>query len=124
MNIYCCECKCDVGADLISGKEVYPHRGDLHSLPFWSCPNCNNFVGCHHKTKDRTRPLGVIANQEIKEQRKIIHSILDPMWKSGKYSRGELYKLISERLGFEYHTAKLRDLDTAEKVKEIIKQIR
>ncbi len=68
-SIFCCGCKADVRARLTSGKEIYPHRSDLSSLPFWRCDGCGNFVGCHHKTKDRTRPLGCIPTPEIKEER-------------------------------------------------------
>ena len=66
-------------ARLTDGKEVYPHRSDLNSLPFWICDRCRNFVGCHHKTKNPTRPLGCIPNKEMKNARKHIHNLLDPI---------------------------------------------
>ena len=65
--IECVECKATVEARLTDGSEIYPHRKDLHKLPFWKCDHCGNFVGCHHKTKKRTRPLGCIPNKEIKK---------------------------------------------------------
>lgn len=109
MKTYCCECKKEVGAKLVDGTVVYPHRTDLAELPFWQCPECKNYVGCHHKTKDRTRPLGVIPNERIRDCRKKIHAVLDPLWKSGKYKRKDVYERLSEKLGFEYHTAMLRN---------------
>ena len=123
MKIYCCSCKSEVDAKLITGVEVYPHRPDLSDIPFWQC-SCGNFVGCHHKTKNRTKPLGVIADQEIKNARKHIHSLLDPIWKKGFKSRNEVYSYISDQLGFKYHTAELRDIDTARKVYKILKEWR
>ena len=33
MNIFCCGCGVDVVAELVSGKEIYPHRADLYALP-------------------------------------------------------------------------------------------
>lgn len=51
--IYCCNCKEEVDAVLVTGAGIYPHRPDLKALPFWQCKACNAFVGCHHKTKDR-----------------------------------------------------------------------
>ena len=84
MNIRCCGCQKKVEARLTDGSEIYPHRKDLYSLPFWKCDVCGNFVGCHHKTKNRTRPLGCIPTPEIKNARKHIHAILDPLWQSGK----------------------------------------
>lgn len=78
--IYCCGCKADVGARLTDGREIYPHRADLAALPFWKCDACGNAVGCHHKTKERTRPLGCIPTPELKTARSHIHRVLDPLW--------------------------------------------
>lgn len=122
-KIYCCGCEADVDARLTSGEEIYPHRKDLHSLPFWRCDTCKNYVGCHHKTKNRTRPLGCIPTKEIKNARKHIHKILDPLWKTKRFSRGDLYNQLSKRLGREYHTADLRSLEEARLIYKSIKEI-
>lgn len=112
--IYCCGCSSDVNARLTDGAEIYPHRSDLARLPFWKCDSCGNFVGCHHKTKQRTAPLGCIPTPEIKEARSHIHRILDPLWKSGRFKRRELYSKIANSLGIkEYHTAELRSVEQA-----------
>ena len=101
-EIYCCGCQGKVSARLTSGKEIYSHRQDLSDLPFWKCDSCNNFVGCHHKTKERTKPLGCIPSPEIKNARKHIHALLDPLWKmSGnkRKARTALYDMIGEKMG-------------------------
>lgn len=116
MKIYCCGCGCDVDARLTDGSEIYPHRHDLRGLPFWKCDACGNFVGCHHKTKNRTSPLGCIPTPELKEARKKIHALIDPIWQSGKISRKELYGLISNEIGWTYHTAKIRTIEEAREV--------
>lgn len=120
--IHCCGCGCDVYARLTNGGEIYPHRPDLAGLPFWRCDGCGNFVGCHHKTSDRTKPLGCIPTPAIKDARKRIHAMLDPIWRSGKMSRMAIYKAISKELGWEYHTAKLRSVDEADKVLDIVRR--
>ena len=112
-RIYCCGCDGDVDARLTDGVEIYPHRPDLRSLPFWKCDACGNFVGCHHKTKNRTAPLGYIPTPELKEARKKLHALIDPIWQSGKMGRRELYAAMSRDLGWEYHTAKTRTMDEA-----------
>ena len=112
-RIYCCACGGDVDARLTDGGEIYPHRPDLRSLPFWKCDACYNFVGCHHKTKNTTEPLGCIPTKELKDARKKLHGLIDPIWQSGRISRRELYGAISRDLGWEYHTAKLRTIDEA-----------
>lgn len=121
MRIYCCECGDTVDALLIDGKEVYPHRNDLHKLPFWKCEQCKNFVGCHHKTKDRTKPLGCIPTPEIKKARQQIHRILDPIWQSGSMDRNDLYRLISSKIGKTYHTAEIRSIEEAREVYRIVR---
>jgi len=105
---------------LTNGCEIYPHRQDLESLPFWKCDGCKNHVGCHHKTSSPTRPLGVIATKEIKGARRHIHTLIDPIWKSKRMTRGKLYREIARRLGVaEYHTGELKSMDEARRVYKI-----
>ena len=120
MEIMCCGCDERVQARLTDGSEIYQHREDLYSLPFWKCDTCGNFVGCHYKTKNRTAPLGCIPTPELKEARKHIHSLLDPIWQSGEMTRKEVYKRLSDELGWKYHTAKIRSIGEARNVYKII----
>ena len=127
VQLFCCKCSVDVEARLTNGEEVYPHRHDLASLPFWRCDACGNWVGCHHKTKDRTRPLGNIPSPELKAARGHIHKLIDPLWKSKKIKRGVLYGKMSEKLGRNYHTANLRTIEEARNAyragQEIIREL-
>ena len=123
-SIYCCGCEADVDARLTDGREIYPHRSDLAALPFWKCDTCGNFVGCHHKTGNPTQPLGVIPTPAIKNARKHIHAVLDPIWKQKRMKRGDLYRAVADRLGLdEYHTAEIRSLDDARKAYAAIQEI-
>lgn len=123
MKIYCCGCDKHVSARLTDGKEIYPHRKDLYNIPFWKCDECKNFVGCHHKTKQRTNPLGCIPTKEIRYVRSLVHGLLDPLWKEGKYSRKQLYAILDQKTGMKggYHTAKIRSTDEGMKVYELLK---
>lgn len=123
-TLHCCGCGKLVAPRLTSGKEIYPHRQDLHQLPFWKCDACGNFVGCHHKTKKRTRPLGSIPTPKIREWRKKIHATLDPMWKIGGFERGKIYAELSDFLGRDYHTGEVNTQEEAEKVICILNAIR
>lgn len=123
-KIFCAGCNADVFARLTTGAEVYPHRGDLSGLPFWRCDGCGAFVGCHHKTKERTRPLGIIPTQELKRARQEIHKIIDPIWQKNRMRRGELYAAIASRLGVaEYHTAEIRSIEEARRVYRIAREL-
>lgn len=124
-KIWCCGCHSEVSARLTDGVEIYPHRTDLASLPFWRCDTCRNFVGCHHKTRDRTKPLGVIPTSALRSARSRVHQVIDPLWKSGRVERGKLYRFLANRLGIdEYHTAELRSVEDAEKVIEIVQELK
>jgi hypothetical protein len=124
-TIFCTGCQTEVSARLIDGKEAYSHRPDLSDLPFWKCDTCKNFVGCHHKTKQRTKPLGVIPTNELKKARSHIHRILDPLWKSKRFGRSEIYSLIAEHLQIpEYRTGELKTIEDARKVWHFVNALR
>lgn len=123
MKIYCCNCGDEVLCRLTDGKEMYPHRKDLYSIPFWIHDECKGFIGCHHKTVDRVKPLGVIASPEIKKARIYIHSVVDPIWKNKKMSRGKIYKKISDEIGYSFHTAEIKYINEARKIYKIAKRI-
>lgn len=120
MDIYCCACEKKVLAELTSGEYLYPNRPDLFDLPFWICRTCHGTVGCHHKTADRTRPLGYLANHRMTKIRRRLHEKIDPIWKSGKMSRKALYRLLSKKLGRRFHVATLRNVLEAEKIIGIV----
>jgi len=123
MKIYCCGCQKEILARLTDGAEIYPHRSDLQDLPFWKCDRCGNHVGCHHKTKNRTTPLGCIPTGELRNARKEIHKILDPLWKSGRMDRKTLYATISEHLGRRFHSAEIRSIEEAREIYRLIRKL-
>lgn len=122
-SIYCCECGKEVPAELVSGKTVYPTSNNLHKLPFWICPTCRNFVGCHHKTKNPIEPLGCIATKEMRKARKNLHALIDPLWQSKAIGRRELYREISHSIGWEFHTAQTTSVEQINAVFEVVKAI-
>ena len=125
-EIWCCGCEKKVHARLTNGAEIYPHRGDLAAQPFWRCDGCGNYVGCHHK--HGTAPLGCIPTPELRKARGHIHAILDPLWKSKKIGRSEIYAKLTEITGRRYHTAHIRSVEEAREiyrhVQEIAKEMR
>lgn len=121
MRLYCCSCGKEVEACLVKGDKIYPHRPDLYKKNFYQCPKCGQYVGCH---KDTTRPMGCIPSEAVKIGRKKIHAILDPIWKSGKLTRKEIYKRISDRLGYTYHTGETKSVSECMLVYDIVMEIR
>lgn len=123
-EIWCVNCSSNVRARLIRGSKAYPHREDLKDLPFWECPDCQNFVGTHYKSREPLKPLGVIATREMKTIRTDIHNLIDPIWHSRVMTRTQVYKFISGRLGYQYHTGELRSIEEAQRVLNIVGQLR
>lgn len=124
-EIWCCGCNVKVQARLTDGAEIYSHRPDLGTLPFWKCDTCKNYVGCHWKTAERTQPLGNIPTMELRIMRCRIHKVLDPLWRKGIYKRRTLYKMVGEAMQRNnYHTAQIRTFEEAKKVFDFVTQLK
>lgn len=122
MRIKCENCAKDVEAQLITGNIAYPHRQDLYNLYFWRCPECSNFVGTH-KNSNKHAPLGTIPSPQLKQARIKAHYYIDRLWKEKLYKRPEVYKLISDYMGYRYHNATTRTVEECEKAIAYAKQL-
>ena len=109
---------------MTNGKEIYPHREDLYTIPIWICDTCGNYVGCHYRSENPLKPLGVIPTPRIMNARKHIHALLDPMWRHKYIKRRNAYKYISRKLGYEYHTGNIRSIEEAKTVYRIILELK
>lgn len=96
--------KCDYcgrDAKLVGGKAIYPHRRDLYRLSFWRCEPCDAHVGVH-KNSDSLKPLGRLANKQLRKWKQAAHASFDPLWRSKKMSRRGAYSFLSEKLGIHF----------------------
>ena len=64
-------------------------------LFFSRCKPCNAYVGCYPDG----RPLGRLANAELRRAKMAAHAAFDPVWKSGRMARSEAYSWLSKQLG-------------------------
>ena len=118
--IYCTGCEADVETEVVTGATIYPRRPDLKDKKFHRCVVCHNYVGCHSSGE----PLGVIPTPELRDARKHIHELIDPLWKSGVINRRTLYRKISSALGYTFHTADIRSIQEARYIYMIGRRIR
>lgn len=88
---------CDVDAVLMDSAEVY--NGRSHGN-IWLCMNCRAYVGVH-KNDDMNRPLGRLANAELREWKKKAHAAFDPLWK-GKMRRDNCSKGKARKAGYTW----------------------
>jgi len=72
-------------------------------------PTCDSYVGCHPGSE---KPLGHLANAELRRMRVKAHNAFDWFWKSGQITRGQAYELLAEHLKLESDKAHIGMLDT------------
>jgi len=103
---------CNKEAVLASSKEIY--NGQDYGL-IWICRPCRAYVGCHRGT---TKPLGRLANAELRDWKKRVHAVFDPLWKNGKMRRGEAYRKLANMLKIkrEYCHIGMFDVKMCERV--------
>lgn len=65
-----------------SSAEVY-HGRDFG--PIYRCTPCKAYVGCHPGT---VKPLGRLANAELRRARLAAHAAFDPLWQAKQWREG------------------------------------
>nr|WP_200562659.1 zinc-finger-containing protein [Paraburkholderia aspalathi] len=93
---------CGSEAKLVTGEVIYPRLSNLHGKHFWHCAPCGAWVGCHDAGNgygDGTRPLGELANAELREAKKSMHAAFDPIWQSNQMRRKQAYQWLADALG-------------------------
>ncbi len=89
---------CGKLAKLCNGDEVYPRRTDLHKLRFWNCVPCDARVGTH---KGTVKPLGRLANAQLRYWKMKAHEAFDPRWRGGDLKRKDAYSWLADRMGLK-----------------------
>ena len=110
---------CGGGAALLNGGDIYPHRGDLVTKPFYACRPCGAWVGCHPGT---TKPLGRLADQHLRKAKMRVHAKLDPLWRTGQIKRSSAYARLADHLGIpasECHVG-MFDLERCQRAEQVL----
>lgn len=100
MTKHCRYCQQPARLVLIGG-EGYPYGRDYG--PMWVCPPCKAWVGCHPGTE---KPLGGLANAELRALKIKAHAAFDPLWQ-GKMRRDGCSKGKARRAGYAWLAAQL-----------------
>lgn len=112
---------CAQPAKAVTGASLYPHRPDLQRHLFWQCKPCNAHVGCHRNTM---RPLGRLADPQLRLAKKRAHAAFDPIWTNKHMTRTAAYDWLSKVMGLpvaETHIG-MFDLPECRKVIEASRQ--
>ena len=91
---------CNSPSVYVDSEEVYSRSYGMIYL----CRPCRAWVGVH---KGTTKPLGRLANAELREWKKRAHAAFDPLWKakierqgcSKRKARGKGYTWLASQLG-------------------------
>lgn len=97
-------------ASLVTGREIYPHTKNLNHKFIWLCKKCDARVGCHGNTR---KPLGTLANAELRRHRQSCHKAIDWVWKTGKLNRNEVYRRLAKRLQIQLKFCHIALFDVA-----------
>lgn len=83
---------CGHEAKFASSRHFY---GMDYKTNVYYCDLCDARVGTH---KGSTKPLGTMANAQLRVLRTKCHAFIDPYWKKGKYSRSTVYKRMAKAM--------------------------
>ena len=108
---------CNKEAEFVDNAKIYGRRYG-QSYMAYQCKPCDALVGVHEN--DPNRPLGTMANKELRGWRIKAHAAIDPIWKERGTRRKSVYRWLNETLGREVHIGQA-DIDAC---KEIIKAAR
>lgn len=100
---------CNDKARKAHGTEIYPGYSHLEGKRFWLCKPCDAYVGTHENSN--WKPLGRLANKELRSWRMKAHRLFDPLWKGGKMKRQEAYAWLAAKLGIEYKQCHIAHFD-------------
>lgn len=120
---------CGDNAVLQSSTAVYGNGRDFGDL--YVCanyPRCDAYVGVH---KGTDKPLGRLANAELREWKKRAHAAFDGLWRrkmsvhgcAKKKARGKGYRWLSEQMGIDEKRCHIGmfDVEQCQQVVEICK---
>jgi len=117
---------CNKFSKKTTGKDIYSRRPDLYDLTFYQCKPCDASVGIHKNGSEK--PLGRLANSELRDEKKLTHKLFDKLWQQGFMKRKEAYKFLAESLNidvndchigmFDIKTCKLAQTNSTEYLKK------
>lgn len=105
---------CGERAEFVDSKIVY---GKSYGK-IYLCRKCLAYVGVH---KGTDKPLGRLANAELRYWKKAAHAAFDPVWKYGRFRgyRNAAYGWLAGRMGLPVEETHIGMFDVAQCKKAI-----
>lgn len=92
---------CNQPAKFVPNEEIYNGKRYGRSYMMYYCKPCDAYVGVHEN--DPKRPLGTLANRELREWRKKAHRVIDPYWRDGDMKRVWVYSRLNRHFKKSVH---------------------
>lgn len=121
---------CENTATLVWSTEIYGPGHDYGWM--YACKPCEAWVGCHPGTQ---KPLGRLANAELRQWKMNAHEAFDPLWKRDrgvnpkrhrklmkrgvKMHRSEAYSWLARQMGLHLHETHIGMFDV-EQCKRVV----
>lgn len=112
MNVICDYC--GKPAQFVDSASVY--HGHSYGMVYY-CPDCQAWVGVH---KGTDRPLGRLADAELRRWKRIAHMNFDRIWRNNRrMSRKKAYEWLSSQMGLPAEETHIGMFDVG-RCKEVI----
>ena len=100
---------CEGQAEFTDGKIIYGKNFGMIYL----CRNCVAYVGAHKRTG---KPLGRLANAELRYWKKAAHTAFDPLWQRGRFKghRNVAYGWLAQRMNLPAEETHIGMFDIAQ----------
>lgn len=89
---------CGELAQRVTGELIYPKLPHLHSVIIYECTPCDARVGTH---KNSGKPLGRLANKELRTLKMQTHAAFDRLWKCDHMDRTNAYIFLAKAMGIK-----------------------
>lgn len=99
---------CGRRAEFVDSKVIYGRSYGMIYL----CRSCGAYVGVH---KGSDKPLGRLANAELRRWKMAAHNAFDPIWKYGKFRhrRNAAYAWLAGKMGLPVEQTHIGMFDVA-----------
>lgn len=106
-EVYCDYC--GRRAEFVDSKVVY---GKSYGM-IYVCRSCMAYVGVH---KGTNKPLGRLANAELRHWKKAAHIAFDPLWKYGRFRghRNVAYGWLAQKMEIPVEKTHIGMFDVAD----------
>lgn len=91
----------EIHCDYCGGLTEYVDSSVIYGKSYgmiYLCRPCRAYVGVHRSTN---KPLGRLADAELREWKKRAHAAFDPVWQTGPFHRrrNDAYAWLAQKMG-------------------------